>query len=64
MRCGYLRTVLAGCTPADPLYRRILTYLGGAVPTAAETVEDPEMVFGSAELSLYEPSHDLEELPR
>jgi hypothetical protein len=31
---------------------------------AAETVEDPEMVFGSAELSLYEPSHDLEEMSR
>jgi hypothetical protein len=50
--------------PTGPLYRRILTYLGGAVQTAAETVEDPEMVFGSAELSLNEPSHDLEELSR
>jgi hypothetical protein len=50
--------------PTDPLYRRILTYPGGAVQTAAETVEDPEMVFDSAELSIYEPSHDLEELSR
>jgi len=47
----------------DPLYVRILDYSGGAVQTTAGVVEDPEFMFGSAELSLYEPSRDLEELP-
>jgi hypothetical protein len=50
--------------PTAPVYRRVLDYLGGAVQTATETVEDPEMTLSSAELSLHEPFRDLEETSR
>ena len=38
----------------DEMYRPALDYLGDAVLTKAETIEDDGMMFGAAELSVWE----------
>jgi hypothetical protein len=50
-----------GLRAADPMYQRLLNYLGGAVQIDAKTAVDPEMVLGHAELAFYEPHSDLVE---
>ncbi|WP_373142130.1 hypothetical protein [Mycobacterium marinum] len=44
---------------ADPLYRRLLDYLDGAVQIYAKRVADSDMMFGQAELSIHEPHSEL-----
>jgi hypothetical protein len=39
-----------------PLYRPLLDWLDGALPYEASTGVDPDMMFGRAELSLYNPA--------
>jgi len=42
--------------PSDPIYRRMLDFLGGALSLGEpETISDPGMMFGEAVLTLYEP---------
>jgi len=51
-RFTYLST---GVRPGDPLYQRMLVYLDGALPIGEpQTITDPDMIFGSAELRHYE----------
>ncbi|WP_322859545.1 hypothetical protein U8D42_17275 [Mycobacterium europaeum] len=54
----------AGVQEHQPLYQQILDYLNGAVQIEARTLADLDMIFGEAELSIYEPHPNVAEPAR